>query len=80
MTLYRINFVGDFKLNQYTRILIENGQLEAVEWRDHEIECEACNGAGYPPRSPMPVVFKPKCERCGGAGVRTARIVIMEDR
>jgi len=29
-TLYRINYSGDFKLNRYTEMLIENGQLVPV--------------------------------------------------
>jgi len=28
--LYRINYSGDFKLNRYTEMLIENGQLVPV--------------------------------------------------
>ncbi len=31
MTLYRINYTGDSKLNRYTEMLIENGQLVEVE-------------------------------------------------
>ena len=80
ISLYRINFIGDIKLNMYTKILIENGQLEAIVGEDHEIKCEACGGHGYDVGSLMPALFRPKCERCSGVGVRIARIVIMEEQ
>lgn len=75
MTLYRINYTGDFKLNRYTEMLIDNGQLIEVEPVETRIMCDECDGTG----TRQGFIGSSGCSVCDERGFVVARVVVVED-
>ncbi len=75
MTLYRIEYKGDIKLNRYTEMLIENGQLVPVEPIKVRIMCDECDGTG----TRQGFIGSSGCSVCDERGFIIAPVVVVED-
>ncbi len=57
---------------------VGSGLAVELEPEHHEIECEVCHGGGFSGNPRVPRPFRPRCKKCGGAGVRIALVVIVD--